>query len=235
MPSRRFLPDDEDDDEPEPVRGPDGRWPTVDRVERAIRFPGAFGAHGWFRDELIAQRGQAERELAEVDAQLAAATRRRRQLTTRIRNCNLAIVGTSEIRDRDTGELVQLLPWGKRIPFHDPLPPIEPRRARIVSGSTLRAALLDLLEVTDQQLTIAELHRLLRLRSLLPAGRPSQTISNALQVEVRAGRVERTARGRYRLAPRAERGGRAAPGATHGSGRAPAVRTRAVVSGCPPR
>jgi len=201
MPSRRYRPFDDEDDEPPPVRGPDGRWPTLDRVEQAIRWPGALGANGWFRDALLERRAEAEAELDQVDAQLATATRRRRQLVTRIRNCNLALVGTNEIRDPQTGELRQVLSWARRIPFHDPPPPVEPRRARLVSGRTLRSALLDLLEVTDQQLTITELHRLLRLRDLIPVGRPSQTISNALMVEVRAGRVERTERGRYRLAP----------------------------------
>jgi len=32
--------EDEYDDDPAPVRGPDGRWPTLDRLERAIRNPG---------------------------------------------------------------------------------------------------------------------------------------------------------------------------------------------------
>jgi hypothetical protein len=201
MPSRRFPSYDEDpDDEPAPQRGPDGRWPTLDLVERAIRCPGAFGARGWVRDTMLERRATAEAELAEVDRELAEVTRRRRKLVTRIRNCNLALVGTSEIRDPDTGELVQLLPWGKRIPFADPQPVVEPRRATVISGRTLRSAVLQLLQVTDQQLTIPELERLLRLQGLVPAGRASHTISNAISAEIRSGRIVRVRRGCYRLA-----------------------------------
>jgi hypothetical protein len=199
MPSCRYRPFDDEDDEPPPVRDRDGRWPTLDRVEQAIRWPGALGAHGWFRDALLERRAEAEAELVQVDAQLASATRRRRQLVTRIRNCNLALVGTNEIRDPETGELRQVLSWARRIPFADPQPHPDRRRARVVSGRPLCAAIVDLLRVTGQPLTIPEIERLLRLQDLVPAGRASHTISNAISGEIRSGRIERVRRGCFRF------------------------------------
>ncbi len=119
---------------------------------------------------------------------------------TRITNCNLALVGTNEIRDRETGELVQVLPWVKRIPFRDPPPISAPHRTKIVSGRALCSAIVDLLRVTDQALSIPEIDRLLRLQDLAPAGRASHSISNAMAGEIRSGRVERVRRGVFRLA-----------------------------------
>lgn len=118
---------------------------------------------------------------------------------SRIEGCNLALVGTGEIRHPETGEVRQTMRWHKRIQFADELPAADGPTLRVVSGRALATAATDLLGATGQTLTIAEIERLLRLQGLLPEGRASSAISNALRGEVRAGRVARVHRGCYRL------------------------------------
>ncbi len=107
-----------------PVRGPDGRLLSIrDAVELSIFRPGPFAARGEHREELVRRRDLAVAELADADEELRALISRRRDLVDRIRACNLAITGTGEVRDRHTGETLQVLgSWTKRIPIDDPQP-----------------------------------------------------------------------------------------------------------------
>jgi hypothetical protein len=188
------------DDDPVAARGPDGRWPTLDGAEQAIRWPGTYRATGAFRQALLDRRSSAQDELDSVDRELAEAMTRRRRLVERIEGCNLALVGTGEIRHHLTDDLLQVMRWHRRIPFRDAMPPVDERAALVISGRRLAAATTALLRATGQTLGLAEIERLLRLQDLIPAGRSSQSISDALRGEVRAGRVERVRRGWYRAA-----------------------------------
>jgi hypothetical protein len=114
-----------------------------------------------------------------------------------VHGCNVALVGTGEVRDRMTGETIQGLRWPTPIRFADPAPDLGQAPITPLSGRRLREAGLALLEVTDQPLTIAEIERLLRLHHLVPAGRASQTISNALRPAVADGRIEAVESGCY--------------------------------------
>jgi hypothetical protein len=156
--------------------------------------------HGVWLDELLERRAVTERELAQADRDLAEATERRRRLVRRVEQCNLAITGTSQVRDRCTGEVLQRLGWTRRIPFTDPQPEIDLGRAQVVSGRRLSDAITELLRVTDQALTLSEIERLLRLGGRVPPGRASKSISDALRRELAAGRVRRIRRGCYRAA-----------------------------------
>jgi len=89
---------------------------------------------------------------------------------SRIEGCNLALVGTGEIRHPETGEVRQTMRWHKRIQFADELPAADGPTLRVVSGRALATAATDLLGATGQTLTIAEIERLLRLQGLLPGG-----------------------------------------------------------------
>jgi len=120
-------------------------------------------------------------------------------LVDRIRDCNLAITGTGEKRDHVTGETLQVLGnWVRRIPFDDvqPLPP-GGRTPTVVSGARLRVLVIDLLDAVGAPVSPPEIERLLRLQGVVPAGRPSQTIANALRPAVRDGRVTVVERGWY--------------------------------------
>jgi len=189
-----------------PERGPDGRLRTLDFVEVSILRAPPFPARGEVRAELLARRAIAEDDLASSDRDLAALIDRRRDLVERIRGCNLALVGTGEVRDRETGETLQVLGrWHKRIPFVDPQPEPDGRsrphgnRSMIVSGSRLRIEVVALLRASARPLALPEIERLLRLGGFVPAGRPSQTISNAMRSAIRHGRVAIVERGVYEL------------------------------------
>jgi hypothetical protein len=183
-----------------PVRRSDGQWPTLDAAERAIRQPGPFRAIGLLRDQLLSRRGAAALALERADRELAALMTRRGHLVERIEGCNLALVGTGQVRDPATGELLQQMSWHKRIPFTDAQPLVDEQRVKVVSGRTLSAATTELLQGIDRVLTIPEIERLLRLQGLVTGGRASHAISSALRGEVRSGRIERVWRGCYRAA-----------------------------------
>jgi hypothetical protein len=76
----------------------------------------------------------------------------------------------------------------------------QPERTTVVRGEALRSALRYVLEAAARPLTVAELHRGLLARGLRPPGRASHAISNALAVEVGAGRAARDHKGVYRVA-----------------------------------
>ncbi|MGZ4692765.1 MAG: hypothetical protein ACXWCM_03260 [Acidimicrobiales bacterium] len=201
MPFRPMFTTELDDDDvefPEPQRRPDGRWPTIDSAERAIRHPGTSPLRGDLRDEVLARKAAAELALRRADRDLAEVMSRRRLAARRIDRCNLALTGTHQLRDDVTGEVIQRLGWAKRIPFDDPQPPVDLRRVKAVSGRQLRDLIGDLLDATGTSLTIPEIERLLRLQHLVPAGHPSRTISDAVRGEVEAGRIVRVRRGCYR-------------------------------------
>jgi len=69
----------------------------------------------------------------------------------------------------------------------------------IVSGSRLRIEVVALLCASARPLALPEIERLLRLGGFVPAGRPSQTISNAMRPAIRHGRVAIVERGVYEL------------------------------------
>jgi len=183
-----------------PERGPDGRLLSLrDAVEISIFRPAASAARGDHRAELLRRRDAAVADLGAADQELAALVLRRRALVDRIRDCNLAITGTGEKRDHVTGETLQVLGnWVRRIPFDDvqPVPP-GGRTPTVVSGARLRVLVIDLLDAVGAPMSPPEIERLLRLQGVVPAGRPSQTIANALRPAVRDGRVTVVERGWY--------------------------------------
>ncbi|MGZ4784496.1 MAG: hypothetical protein ACXV5S_02385 [Acidimicrobiales bacterium] len=196
-----------------PDRGPDGRLLSLrDAVEVSIFRPGPAAARGPHRDELVRRRDATVAELATVDAELATLVGRRRDLVDRIQACNLAIAGTGEIRDPETGETLQRMRnWRRHIPFDDPQPTVgeddgddEDDEAvsvvSVVSGAPLRSAVLELLGAVGGPMSPAEIERLLRLQHLVPAGRPSQAIVNALRPALRRGQVTVVERGWYEIA-----------------------------------
>jgi len=71
----------------------------------------------------------------------------------------------------------------------------------VLTGASLRRKAEELLRVLEVPVTPAELVDLLRLDGITVAGRPSQTLTNALRVSTARGDVERTGRGRYRWVP----------------------------------
>jgi len=71
------------------------------------------------------------------------------------------------------------------------------RTPTVVSGARLRVLVIDLLDAVGAPVSPPEIERLLRLQGVVPAGRPSQTIANALRPAVRDGRVTVVERGWY--------------------------------------
>lgn len=70
----------------------------------------------------------------------------------------------------------------------------------MIRGEELRAAIRAVLEAAARPLTVGEIHRGLVARGVRPGGRSSHAISNALAVEIRAGRAARDHRGVDRAA-----------------------------------
>ena len=149
--------------------------------------------------ELLRRRRAAEDMLAQHDRGLAELIERRRALLDRIAACNLAISGTGVLEPAPGSARPQRLPGRRAERFADPLPPTvadEPA----ASGYPLRVSVVDLLRATGEVLDLRELERLLRLEGIVVAGRPSQTLLNALRPALADGSVERVDRGRYRAA-----------------------------------
>ncbi len=165
--------------------------------------PGTFGVGGRLRQAVLELKEEALAARDEADRDLATAFLRRREATARLRAVNVALRGTGELIDPDGVARRLLRKRGYAEP--DPLPaPVAPQ---VVRGVGLREVLVDLLTAVDgDPLRPSELHRLLLADGLDVPGRPSQTIAAALAVEVRGGRVVRVGRGLYASAlPRPRR------------------------------
>jgi hypothetical protein len=141
-------------------------------------------------------RDEATDELATVEAAYVSAVGRRRHLIERIRACNRALAGTGVFPHGEA----QRLWWPKGLP--DPGEGIDDAGLPQLRGAELRGALVAVLETTQAQMNVNDLHRALVAHGFRPAGRASHAISNALATEVRAGRVVRVRRGWYRPASR---------------------------------
>jgi hypothetical protein len=164
------------------------------RAEGLVKRPGLIGATGDKRDAVLELRAEAEAALADADARLRAAADDRLAAAARIRACNRALVGTGLAADPRTGDVVQYL-RRRSDSFEDPL--VDPSTLEVLEGEELRDAVVGLLETLSRPATVAELARLLAAHGFRPRGRPSQSISNALRVEMRWSTVERVARGTY--------------------------------------
>lgn len=163
---------------------------------------------GGLRHGVLALREQAVAAVAEIDVELLALLQQRRALVHRVRVAEDALHGSWRAEHRR-----------RQVPPAE-LVPVVPRVREVLRGLALRVALVELLEalarasqqvssgslgqvrggVSDGDLTVEELVQLLGQQGYGVAGRASQTVSNALQVEVRAGRVVKTGHGRYRSA-----------------------------------
>jgi hypothetical protein len=69
----------------------------------------------------------------------------------------------------------------------------------VIEGEELRDLLVGILQALGRPATVAELVRLVAVHGCRPSGRASQSISNALGVEMRALAVRRVARGTYTI------------------------------------
>lgn len=122
-------------------------------------------------------------ELQEIDAEIHRLADRRSVVVDGLRRCRDAISGPKT-------------PHIKR----DPLPrdvDTEPRGTVELRGHELRDAIRHVLRAAGRPMTLGEIHRGLLARGLHPPRRASKTISDALAVEVRQGRVERLRRGEF--------------------------------------
>jgi hypothetical protein len=164
------------------------------RAENLVRRPGLIGATGNKRDAVLELRAEAEAALADADDRLRAAADDRLAAANRIRACNRALVGTGQVIDRRTGASTQYL-VRRSDSFEDPLP--DPAELEVVAGEELRDIVVGLLQTLSRPVTVAELVRLVAAHGFRPSGRPSQSISNALRVEMRWSTVKRVARGTY--------------------------------------
>ncbi len=134
---------------------------------------------------------------------LLALLERRRELAGRVRAAEEAVHGTWRAERR------------RHWVTPADLAPVVPKVREVVRGPVLRSLLVELLEAIAgaartlgpgeaggaagaDELTVDELVQLLGQQGYGVTGRPSHTVSNALAVEVRAGRVVRVGRGRYR-------------------------------------
>jgi hypothetical protein len=171
----------------------EGLWRA--RAEQALSRPPMIPATGSLRAELLALRAEAKRALADADARLRAAALDRVAAAERIRRAGRALAGTGQRVDAETGEVVQYL---RRMSVASPDPLPDAADLDVVAGEDLRDLVVGILQVVGEPLGVADLVRVLAAHGFTPPGRPSQTVSNALGVEVRRGAVERVARGRYR-------------------------------------
>jgi hypothetical protein len=170
---------------------------ALDRAERAIRHPGSFRVVGPAREELLRRRRYSEELLAERDRLLAELIEQRRGLAARVEACDLAIAGTGWIEPGPGTPRRQRLPGRRGRPVTDPLPTVDVA-SQPVSGHRLCVAVEALLQATARSLGLREIERLLRLEGIEVAGRPSQTLGNALRSALASGSVIREGRGRYR-------------------------------------
>jgi hypothetical protein len=171
---------------------------ALDRAERAICDPGAFRVMGSARDELHRRRQFAEELLAGTDRELDELVARRLALAARVEACTVAIAGTGWIEAGRGASLRQRLPGRRAQPVPDPMPSDEDRDATLLSGHPLRLEIEALLRSVRRPLGLREIERLLRFGGVVVAGRPSQTLTNALRPARADGSIVRVARGHYR-------------------------------------
>jgi hypothetical protein len=143
-------------------------------------------------------RAEAEAALAAADSRLRAAADDRIAAAARIRACNRALLGTGEAIDSRSGKVVRY-GWPRSDGFDDPLP--DPATLELIGKEELRDQLVEILRAIGRPASVAELVRLLGIHGFRAPGRASQSVSNALRVEVRAKNVERVARGTYTVIP----------------------------------
>jgi hypothetical protein len=171
-----------------------------DRAERSICRPGPFRVDGATRDELLRRRQFTEQLLTDTDRELDELVARRRALAARIEACTLAIAGTGWIEAGASRPRRQRLPGRRVRPVPDPMPAVHPGESAPLSGHPLRLAVDALLQAIGRALDLREVERLLRLQGVVVAGRPSQTLTNALRPALADGSIVRVGRGRYRRA-----------------------------------
>ena len=167
------------------VEGP-GRPRVLDRAEMLIRRPPRLPPSGPLRDEILLRRRLAELDLERLDLELGSLLERRRHVTDRIEATTLALTGTARI-----------LPVPSTSADTDgPTECAQPDRSSL-SGRELRRLAVGLVFAADKPLDLDEIRRLLALQGLAIAGRPSQTLSNALRPAVARGKLIRLAPGTY--------------------------------------
>jgi hypothetical protein len=154
-----------------------------DAADRLVLRPRWGFAGGRVRERVLEiQRGLLE-ELASLDEAAQRMVDRRAVVVDGLRQCRDALGGV-----------------GIKFAPRPSLPgdvDAAPEGTRELSGRRLRAALVAQLRAAGRSLTIEELHRGLLVRGVRPRRPPAKTISNALSVEVRCGRVLRVRRGEY--------------------------------------
>lgn len=139
----------------------------------------------------MAQWDEVEERRREIDGQLAELARQRQALDRE----------RTRLRDRIWPRWVR----GRGRRLHDvaageqPLPALPPD-PELTWGRALRAHALRILREVQTALSLTELHRLLHLRGLaVDAEHPAKALADALGYETEQGRVERVARGCYRI------------------------------------
>jgi hypothetical protein len=167
------------------------------RAEALLRDPPLIGAMGPLRRAVVELQREAEAALIDADARLRSAARDRLDAVERLERCQRALLGTGQIVDPGTGMRRQYL-RRRRAGIDDPVDTGDV--GVVLAGEELRNALVDLLEIIGEPLSVRELHRLLVAHGVGVGGRASQSISGALRVEVSRGRVERVGWGEYRAA-----------------------------------
>ena len=150
--------------------------------------------------------------LSELDEHLRETFEQRRRLVDRIERCSVALRGLGHQFDHRRGRyrgfprLAWLEDAGDRIDAASPQAEVSHSASadpapNCLSGAALRHKAEEILRVVEVSVTPAELIELLALDGIVVAGRPSQTLTNALRVSLARGDVERTGRGRYRCVP----------------------------------
>jgi hypothetical protein len=172
------------------------RWrAATKRAEVLLRRPPHLGVAGDTRDAVDALRREAASDLRALDEELGAVLARRRALVARVAAADRALHGVWRA-DKRRRRAIRPAPL-TRAPEMSSAHPDDLER---LVGPALRDELLDLLAAARGPVAVHELVAMLTGSGVLVAGRPSQTIANALAVEVRRGAVVRVRRGVYALA-----------------------------------
>jgi hypothetical protein len=132
---------------------------------------------------------QAEllQQLGEVDAEVEGLVARRQDIVADLRRCRDAL-GRQGYRRRG------------RVPLPADVDAV-PDGTTPISGTELREAIAAVVRGVGRPVSIDDIYRMLLARGLNTTGRPSKAISDALAIEVDAGRVRRVDRGVYESVP----------------------------------